>query len=95
MKRLTSWGVSYAAAMTIACAISYAVITEVLPRSVDEPTELLGGMWAVVATVFVFRESRPRSLGAGLARLVATRQFLAVPCLSTNFPFHGLGHVPS
>jgi uncharacterized membrane protein YgaE (UPF0421/DUF939 family) len=29
-------------------------------------------MWAVVATVFVFRETRLRSLSAGIARLIAT-----------------------
>jgi len=58
--------------MAIACALSYAITTELLGRFVDEPNELLGGMWAVVATVFVFRESRESSLSAGVARLTAT-----------------------
>ena len=92
MKKLTAWDVAYAVAMTIACAISYAVITELLVRFVNEPTELLGGMWAVVATVFVFRESRARSIDAGLARLFATCVSFAL-CLVylLLFPFTGLG----
>ena len=57
MKKLTAWEVFYAVYMAIACAISYAIITQLLNRLVDEPATLLGGMWAVVATVFVFRES--------------------------------------
>jgi uncharacterized membrane protein YccC len=71
-KKLTTWGVFYAVDMSIACALSYAIITQLLVRFVNEPTKLLGGMWAVVATVFVFRESRASSLSAGIARLVAT-----------------------
>jgi uncharacterized membrane protein YgaE (UPF0421/DUF939 family) len=58
--------------MAIACALSYAISTELLGRFVDEPTTLLGGMWTVVATIFVFRESRESSLNAGVARLIAT-----------------------
>ena len=72
MKKLTSWDVYYSLAMAIACALSYAISTELLGRFVDEPNQLLGGMWAVVATVFVFRESRENSLSAGVARLIAT-----------------------
>jgi uncharacterized membrane protein YccC len=71
-KKLTTWGVFYAVDMGIACALSYVIITQLLVRFVDEPTKLLGGMWAVVATVFVFRESRASSLSAGIARLFAT-----------------------
>ena len=70
-KKLTTWGVFYAVNMGIACALSYAIITQLLVRLVDEPTKLLGGMWAVVATVFVFRESAS-SLSAGIERLFAT-----------------------
>jgi uncharacterized membrane protein YccC len=71
-KAHTSWKIFYAIDMGIACALSYAIITQLLVRFVDEPTKLLGGMWAVVATVFVFRESRASSLSAGIGRLVAT-----------------------
>jgi len=92
MKKLTIWEVFYSVDMAIACAISYTITTQILIRFVDEPTKLLGGMWAVVATVFVFRESRASSLSAGLARLVATCVSFAV-CLAylLIFPFTGLG----
>jgi uncharacterized membrane protein YgaE (UPF0421/DUF939 family) len=70
--KLSSWDVVYALNMAIACLISYWIMTHILSRFVDEPSDLLGGMWAVVATVFVFRETRLRSLSAGIARLIAT-----------------------
>jgi uncharacterized membrane protein YccC len=70
--KLTSWEIFYAVDTGIACAVSYAIITQLLVRFVDEPTKLLGGMWAVVATVFVFPETRASSLSAGLARFAAT-----------------------
>jgi uncharacterized membrane protein YccC len=72
MKKLTPWELAYAADMAIACGISYAIITRILVRLVDRPDDLLGGMWAVVATIFVFRESRESSFSAGRARLIAT-----------------------
>src|SRR5271163_1143463 len=92
MKKLTVWEVFYAVDMAIACAISYAIITQLLFRLVDEPTTLLGGMWAVVATVFVFRESRASSWSAGLARLIATIVSFAL-CLAyvLFFPVTGPG----
>jgi hypothetical protein len=71
MKNLTPWHAAYAVDMTIACGISYAIITQVLVPFVDRSDVLLGGMWAVVATTFVFRESRESTLSAGLARLIA------------------------
>jgi uncharacterized membrane protein YgaE (UPF0421/DUF939 family) len=92
MKQLTPWHVAYALFMAIACGISYTIITQVLVQFVDRPDVLLGGMWAVVATVFVFRESRESSLSAGLARLIATCVSFAL-CLAylLMFPFTGLG----
>jgi uncharacterized membrane protein YccC len=52
----------------------------------------LGGMWAVVATVFVFRETRHDSLSAGIARLIATGVSFAL-CLPYLwiFPFTPVG----
>jgi uncharacterized membrane protein YccC len=49
-------------------------------------------MWAVVATTFVFRESRESTLSVGLARLIATCVSFAL-CLAylLIFPFTGLG----
>jgi uncharacterized membrane protein YgaE (UPF0421/DUF939 family) len=90
--KLTTWEVFYAVDMTIACALSYMVIDQILVRYVDEPTKLLGGMWAVVATVFVFRESRASALNAGISRLIATCVSFAL-CLVylSIFPFSGFG----
>ena len=70
----------YALDMTIACAISYWAITNTLRPLTDRDSDFLGGMWAVVATVFVFRESRQDSLSAGVARLMATCVSLRYAC---------------
>ena len=70
--KLSSWDVVYALNMAIACLITYWIMTHILSRFVDGPSDFLGGMWAVAATVFVFRETRLRSLSAGFARLIAT-----------------------
>src|SRR5258708_36580944 len=49
-------------------------------------------MWAVVATVFVFRETRLRSLSAGIARLIATCVSFALCLLYLLlFPFTPVG----
>ena len=70
--KLSSWDVAYALNMAIACLITYWIMTHTLSRFVDVPSDFLGGMWAVAATVFVFRETRLGSLSAGIARLIAT-----------------------
>ena len=70
--KLSLWDVAYAVNMAIACLITYWIITHSLSRFVDGPSDLLGGMWAVAATVFVYRETHLKSLSAGIARLIAT-----------------------
>ena len=92
--RRTNWQIFYAVDMGIACALSYAAITQILVRFVDEPTKLLGGMWAVVATVFVFRETRASTLSAGIERLVATCVSFAL-CLVYLLLFPVTGAVPA
>ena len=72
IKNLTLWNLAYVIDMAIACGISYAIMTRVLVPFVDRADDLLGGMWAVVATIFVFRDSREGSLAAGRDRLIAT-----------------------
>ena len=79
MKNLTPWDITYAVNMALACGISYAIITQVLVPFVDRSDALLGGMWAVVATIFVFRETRESTLPAGLARLIAHQREALVP----------------
>jgi uncharacterized membrane protein YccC len=76
----------------ISCLITYWIITYVLNPFVDKPDELLGGMWAVVATVFVFKGADGGSLSAGRSRLVATCVSFAL-CLAylVIWPFHPVG----
>jgi uncharacterized membrane protein YccC len=90
--RLSSWDIAYATNMAIACFISYWIMSHLLSGFADEASDFLGGMWTAVATVFVFRDTRARSLSAGIARLIATCVSLAL-CLIylLLFPFTPLG----
>jgi uncharacterized membrane protein YccC len=82
----------YAVEMAVACAISYWIITSGLARFVDKPSDFLGGMWAVIATVFVFRDTRSNSVYAGLARFIATCvSFCLCVFYLVLFPFHPIG----
>jgi uncharacterized membrane protein YccC len=91
-EKLSAWDFFYALDMAIACLVSYAIITLVLSPIVATPDAILGGMWATVATVFVFRGSRVDSLSAGMARLIATCVSFAL-CLAylVIWPFHPAG----
>jgi uncharacterized membrane protein YgaE (UPF0421/DUF939 family) len=90
--RLSSWDVAYALNMATACLITYWIMTHALSRFVYGPSDFLGGMWAVAATVFVYRETRLRSLSAGLARLIATCVSFALCLLYLLlFPFTPVG----
>ena len=91
-QKLSPADMIYALEMTIACAISYWITTSGLTTFVDKSSDFLGGMWAVVATVFVFRDTRSNSLSAGLARLIATCVSFALCLLYLLlFPFQPLG----
>jgi uncharacterized membrane protein YgaE (UPF0421/DUF939 family) len=80
--------------LAIACLISYALITRILSRAyfISRDDDLLGGMWAVAATIFVYRDSYEESTRASLSRLAATVLSFAF-CLIylLIFPFHPLG----
>jgi uncharacterized membrane protein YgaE (UPF0421/DUF939 family) len=91
-EKLSTWDFFYALDMAIACLLSYSIITSVLSPFVVRPDAILGGMWAAVATVFVFRETRASSLVAGISRLIATCVSFAL-CLAylVIFPFHPVG----
>ena len=86
--------VSMGSALASSCFISYAVITRILTRAyfVSRDDALLGGMWAVAATVFVYRESYQQSVHAALSRMAATSLSFAL-CLVylLIFPFHAWG----
>jgi hypothetical protein len=60
--------------LAIACLVAYLLATKALSRvhSVSPADDLLGGMWAVIAAVFVNRSSYQESRAAAVSRLVAT-----------------------
>jgi uncharacterized membrane protein YgaE (UPF0421/DUF939 family) len=78
----------------VAGLISYWLTTRVLSLvySVSADDDALGGMWAVIATVFVFRDSNIKSVAAALSRMAATLVSLVL-CLAylAFLPFHPWG----
>jgi hypothetical protein len=86
------WELAYAVNLALASFVSYQATTRLVALSGSRDSVLLGGMWSVVATVFVFRDSREQSLEAGLSRLFATALSLAL-CLVylLVFPFTAAG----
>jgi uncharacterized membrane protein YccC len=91
-EKLSTWDFFYALDMALACLVSYLVAIHVLSPFVAKPDGLLGGMWAAVATVFVFRETRVDALAAGIGRLIATCVSFTL-CLAylLILPFHPVG----
>ena len=91
-----SEAVGHGVALAACCLISYKIITYLLSYawSVSRDDDLLGGMWAVVATVFVFRYSYEESAGAAISRASATLLSFALCFLYLLiFPFRPLGMV--
>ena len=60
--------------LAVACLITYWLATRLLSRvqSVGRDDDLLGGMWAVLATIFVLRDSFGKSVAAAVSRMAAT-----------------------
>jgi uncharacterized membrane protein YccC len=57
--------------------------------SLSRDDDLLGGMWAVLATVFVLRDSYQRSVAAAVSRISATVvSFVLCLAYLTFLPFH-------
>jgi hypothetical protein len=52
--------------LAVACLITYEPVTSALSRvySLSRDDDLLGGMWAVLATIFVLRDSFRKSVAA-------------------------------
>jgi fusaric acid resistance family protein len=80
-----------AAVLAVACLVSYWLDVTLLSRvrSLPDDDDLLGGMWAVIATIFVLRESYQQSIAAALSRMTATLVSFAL-CLAylAFLPFH-------
>jgi uncharacterized membrane protein YccC len=65
-----------------ACLVTYLVVTRGLSRLyfISRPDDLLGGMWAVIAAIFVYRTSYDQSISAAASRMSATFVSLVI-CL--------------
>jgi hypothetical protein len=86
--------IAHAAVLSIACLISYLIMTRMLGHThyLYRDDDLLGGMWAVAATVFVYHDRYTQSRGAAFSRMAAT-SISFVLCLAylLIFPFHAWG----
>jgi uncharacterized membrane protein YgaE (UPF0421/DUF939 family) len=59
--------------LALAALISYELTTRILTNAISSrDDQLLGGMWSVVATLFVCRQSYNESVSAALSRTAAT-----------------------
>jgi len=86
--------VSHAVVLAICCFMSYGIIADIIAaaRFVPRDDELLGGMWAVIASIFVFRYSYGESTRAALSRMSATLVSFALCFVYLLiFPFRPLG----
>jgi hypothetical protein len=64
----------HSVALAVVCLATYELTTQILGRvhSISTSDDLLGGMWAVIAAVFVYRTSYQESVSAAWSRSVAT-----------------------
>ncbi|MGB9433872.1 MAG: FUSC family protein [Candidatus Acidiferrum sp.] len=88
--------VTHSVLLAVCCFLSYKIITDLLAvsRFVPRDDEFLGGMWAVVATIFVFRYSYDESVHAALSRSSATLlSFVLCLVYLLIFPFRLWGLV--
>jgi len=77
--------------LAVACLISYWLTRNLLSRvySVSRDDDLLGGMWAVLATIFVLRGSYAKSVAAAVSRMSATAVSFVLCLIYLAFlPFH-------
>jgi hypothetical protein len=80
--------------LAISSLITYLIITHVLApiHSISKASDLLGGMWAVIANLFVYRQSHRESINAALTRASATLlSFVLCLIYLLIFSFHPLG----
>src|ERR1700746_2824483 len=71
-QKVSMWDIAYAVDMAIACLITYWVVASFLPNLAGRSSTSVGILWAVISTVFVYKDTRSHSLSAGIARLIAT-----------------------
>jgi uncharacterized membrane protein YccC len=77
--------------LALACLVTYLLATWLLSgvHSVAHADDLLGGMWAVIAAIFVNRSSYEQSLAAAASRMAATIiSFVYCLIYLVFLPFH-------
>src|SRR5437016_12323836 len=84
---LTRYVLLHSVTLSLLCVISYWLITHTLAQvfSVSQDDDLLGGMWAVVATIFVYRYSYQESVGTAWLRMGATSVSFALSSTCSFF----------
>jgi uncharacterized membrane protein YgaE (UPF0421/DUF939 family) len=79
------------AVLAVACLITYWLARNLLSRvySVSRDDDVLGGLWAVLATIFVLRDSFGKSVAAAVSRMSATFVGFVLCLIYLAFlPFH-------
>ena len=77
--------------LAVACLLTFWLVTDLLSRvhSLGRDDDLLGGMWAVLATIFVLRDSFRKSVAAAVSRTAATSVSFVLCLIYLVFlPFH-------
>jgi len=77
--------------LAVACLITWWLVTHLVSRvhSLGRDDTLLGGMWAVLATIFVLRDSFGKSVAAAVSRTTATFVSFVLCLIYLVFlPFH-------
>jgi uncharacterized membrane protein YccC len=75
----------------VACLTSYWLVTHLLTRahSISHVDDIIGGLWAVIGTIFVSRNTYQQSFKAGVSRIAGTLVSFAVCLVYLIFlPFH-------
>lgn len=86
--------IAHSVALGLATFATYLLTTHVLTHvySLSRANDLLGGMWAVVATIFVYHDTYQRSVSAALSRIAATSaSFILCFVYLLLLPFHAWG----
>jgi uncharacterized membrane protein YccC len=67
-------GLIFSVNLAVACVVSYWVVSELLAEvhSVSKSDDMLGGLWAVISTAFVYRVTCQDSHKAAMTRMSAT-----------------------
>ena len=77
--------------LAVACLITYWLVTNLLPHvySLSRDDDLLGGMWAVIATIFLLCNSIGKNAAAAVSRMAATSVSFVLCLIYLAFlPFH-------